>query len=436
MPILDIQGSECLGGKAMFDLEKNLLDIFKEIQNEVPSDSSGKKVDAYTVMYTLARGNRPARTLKALLKNTDKVLLANTADALSLDVGENPARAELEASIYRAFLENNIAKSFFNDSEGELIDLLVDIHEEGDFVVPVGYGLLDYAPGLMAYHIIAAWIDEDENLILRLPKEIARQFEEHMLDMKSMLDDMFADIDEAAVAAVELYGIMTFSDFASLLQEYGITELPQDLVREGLEQIVAQEDEESAIYKLDGEYLMHAWMAEDDEIELLAECKARIRAIPRKAFPKADFLKFADPAYTDLPLPWTKLREFIERYFPGFRASKFDFDSLFVDLRGIIKLHYPIQEYLELFKEIGVDYEDLDQADVFVGLIQDVHNNTRLWSNRGFTPLELAVEKAGLARSARQMPLSRENPGKTGRNSPCPCGSGKKYKNCCGALQN
>jgi hypothetical protein len=28
-------------------------------------------------------------------------------------------------------------------------------------------------------------------------------------------------------------------------------------------------------------------------------------------------------------------------------------------------------------------------------------------------------------------PLRREEP-KTGRNSPCPCGSGKKYKHCCG----
>jgi preprotein translocase subunit SecA len=29
------------------------------------------------------------------------------------------------------------------------------------------------------------------------------------------------------------------------------------------------------------------------------------------------------------------------------------------------------------------------------------------------------------------MPIKREVP-KVGRNEPCPCGSGKKYKNCCG----
>ena len=28
--------------------------------------------------------------------------------------------------------------------------------------------------------------------------------------------------------------------------------------------------------------------------------------------------------------------------------------------------------------------------------------------------------------------LAKPNPAKIGRNAPCPCGSGKKYKNCCG----
>ena len=32
---------------------------------------------------------------------------------------------------------------------------------------------------------------------------------------------------------------------------------------------------------------------------------------------------------------------------------------------------------------------------------------------------------------ATQQPFVRQNP-KIGRNDPCPCGSGKKYKKCCG----
>jgi preprotein translocase subunit SecA len=35
------------------------------------------------------------------------------------------------------------------------------------------------------------------------------------------------------------------------------------------------------------------------------------------------------------------------------------------------------------------------------------------------------------AEPALALPIQREAP-KVGRNEPCPCGSGKKFKNCCG----
>ena len=41
------------------------------------------------------------------------------------------------------------------------------------------------------------------------------------------------------------------------------------------------------------------------------------------------------------------------------------------------------------------------------------------WSEMGFEQNDV------------QKPFVRENP-KIGRNDPCPCGSGKKYKKCCG----
>jgi preprotein translocase subunit SecA len=31
-------------------------------------------------------------------------------------------------------------------------------------------------------------------------------------------------------------------------------------------------------------------------------------------------------------------------------------------------------------------------------------------------------------------PVARSGQKKVGRNDPCPCGSGKKYKNCCGKI--
>ncbi len=47
--------------------------------------------------------------------------------------------------------------------------------------------------------------------------------------------------------------------------------------------------------------------------------------------------------------------------------------------------------------------------------------------------MQMNLGAAG-AGQASQQPIRREGE-KVGRNAPCPCGSGKKYKKCCGATQ-
>jgi hypothetical protein len=58
----------------------------------------------------------------------------------------------------------------------------------------------------------------------------------------------------------------------------------------------------------------------------------------------------------------------------------------------------------------------------------------RRWfeTGEGPVPEDVARERAGAARH-RELQEVMRNPGpKVGRNQPCPCGSGKKYKRCCG----
>jgi len=44
------------------------------------------------------------------------------------------------------------------------------------------------------------------------------------------------------------------------------------------------------------------------------------------------------------------------------------------------------------------------------------------------------VHGPGCAHGHSPEPYRRETP-RVGRNEPCPCGSGKKYKKCCGAAE-
>ena len=68
-------------------------------------------------------------------------------------------------------------------------------------------------------------------------------------------------------------------------------------------------------------------------------------------------------------------------------------------------------------------FDSDEDAQIFIDMIVKLSNNTRLKSNRGHTPLEISKLKSNLTSQTHK---------KIGRNDLCPCGSGKKYKKCCG----
>ena len=135
-----------------------------------------------------------------------------------------------------------------------------------------------------------------------------------------------------------------------------------------------------------------------------------------------------------------------------------------------------VHEFFDLVEDFGIVFDSLDEANKVVGLLMDIVNSTRLWTNHGYTPMELHalhpmkpgqmptivpgsttaaqmlsegrsdIEKIGfkldLERGADEistfsMPQGLGGPVVSGKkkiypNDPCPCGSGLKYKKCCG----
>jgi uncharacterized protein YecA (UPF0149 family) len=72
------------------------------------------------------------------------------------------------------------------------------------------------------------------------------------------------------------------------------------------------------------------------------------------------------------------------------------------------------------------DFEDL-QRDVIEPMIR--RHEEMFPQMHGRAPSRLAAKK--LAAASRSTPQRAEGP-RVGRNSPCPCGSGRKFKQCCG----
>lgn len=95
-------------------------------------------------------------------------------------------------------------------------------------------------------------------------------------------------------------------------------------------------------------------------------------------------------------------------------------DSLLVELIFYIKNDMTTISIVELIHSRGIEFEKNDNE--LIQAIVGVYNTTPMWLLKGLTVNEL--------KERRSTTIVKEK--EPGRNEPCPCNSGKKYKKCCG----
>ena len=98
-------------------------------------------------------------------------------------------------------------------------------------------------------------------------------------------------------------------------------------------------------------------------------------------------------------------------------------DSVVTELIYNVKNEIGTMSIVDLLEKRGIKFKDgSNKTESLITAVAAVYNTTPIWTLKGTSPLDLE------ARS--KTTLHVEN--KVGRNDPCPCGSGKKYKKCCG----
>ena len=123
-------------------------------------------------------------------------------------------------------------------------------------------------------------------------------------------------------------------------------------------------------------------------------------------------------------------RDWARGYMRGTRLSPEGWNRIFGDDREGLVLTIPV-----VAGEVDPDWpKEPMTAEKSDELLQSMLAGAAR-AYRYFKEDRLASAPAAAARSSGPEPYERESP-KIGRNDPCPCGSGKKYKKCCGRTES
>lgn len=134
------------------------------------------------------------------------------------------------------------------------------------------------------------------------------------------------------------------------------------------------------------------------------------------------------------------LKNFISLLVKTMRVDKDDAKYVGMLVQHVISGDCSMQDVMDILEENDVECRNNRELEKLVGEINKLWNNTRMLLNRGYTPLEMEQMKlSGSEKTAEAASKvinladrQRKKVKKIYPNDPCPCGSGKKYKNCCG----
>ncbi len=260
---------------------------------------------------------------------------------------------------------------------------------------------------------------DDGKMVFVVPEEIRNVFTEMIHDGTAAVIERSILIDRYARAAVNLYGIIPFDELLALFNQQNTEKTTEDELFSTLLQYI-DEDSDYCFWE---EYLVHSDF-EDNDFQGVAVLEKAVMGKERYTPAKEKFLQYADSDYSE-PTPQV---EQLETYLLAnlVTDSRAAFDIV-QEIALACMAEAPIKEIMDVFDQFGVEFSTKAQVEQLMPYITGIWNNSRIWLNKGHTPSEM--------RNIDERPLLRVLPGgdkRPGRNDPCPCGSGKKYKKCCG----
>jgi hypothetical protein len=233
-------------------------------------------------------------------------------------------------------------------------------------------------------------------------------------------DKEHADLlNSYAVAAANLYGFITLDELADLFNSQNERKTDAKEISGILIRYIAMDSG----YCFWDEYIVHDIFEEDNfsEVKKIAEVAV---GKPHYMPEKEDLLKYSKWDYMEETPQLQKIRGYVSRILHG---NTYSVEKIVKQIYALGNYRAGLHHYMTIFKENGVNLKSGQIREV-VSLISAWRPYCRVWMNNGFTAKEMQAYEDSQPKTNDTVRVV-----KVGRNEPCPCGSGKKYKKCCGA---
>lgn len=226
-------------------------------------------------------------------------------------------------------------------------------------------------------------------------------------------------LNRYAMAMTNLYGFISNKEFVEIFDQQNAQSIdPKDL-KALLSPYIAM----GYPYCFWNAYIVNADLAENDFADLPNYIQAAAQK-PRYLPQKKQLLRYRLREYAEPIAQAVILRNFICSHLMIDQAAA---DQLLHQIVYCTKSQLSPQGCIALLGKCDVSLS-LEQIQLLIPFMMDLYNHTRLWIHKGYTPTELQkIQK----KQSPALSAASSSTQKVGRNDPCPCGSGKKYKRCC-----
>lgn|GEM_PF-5911601 len=260
------------------------------------------------------------------------------------------------------------------------------------------------------------------------------------------------------IAAARIYGVISFKEFRKLIQTYAQTDIDPKLFLD----IIKSSSNFCSRKNVNGESvacygMIDHMIVKRDISDFIKDIIDVRKNKPMHILPEEEFIKFCNPLYYMHTPSIDAFRNFFAQDDRYLRYGSQSVEGFVLKFTLMAQLAYFDHKRLTDF--VSVDeldgsplWDTIEDFKAAIEVTYPAFNDTPLWGNYGWAPAELSKNsnrdhKGPLKifsdsvkiRHPENDSLSDQNHDpeypKVGRNEPCPCGSGKKYKHCHGKVK-